>query len=309
MSNLECYYHPDRTAATKCEKCGRLICLECRMIHRERVIVTTDDTQFVRYEYCPDCMPKKTEESQTYPGFGGVILVFIIAVPLIMFAGSLIFIAIGATWAIRLITDLLGISLSFFPDDILLFVFMYFFIGLVMISSLILTYRRNRRKETTCHQCGAKIESNSNTCLVCGIPRKKGGLIRFTAEDGSTQGPEWLGWLFILPFITIPFILGSILLGIIAGGITGIIASIAPLIGISLAYRDQEIIFLILFTSAVSILSIFLIGIYRRYQRIATTCPQCGAKVEPESEICSVCGAELKLLKSNQNLNLLDQED
>lgn len=36
MSELKCYYHPDSEAVTKCEECGKPICLLCKKIHRER---------------------------------------------------------------------------------------------------------------------------------------------------------------------------------------------------------------------------------------------------------------------------------
>ena len=36
MSELKCYYHPDSNAMTKCEDCGKPICLRCKKIHREK---------------------------------------------------------------------------------------------------------------------------------------------------------------------------------------------------------------------------------------------------------------------------------
>jgi len=55
---LNCFYHPEREANTKCEKCGKIICLECKTVYRVSHSSGTGDhrrTYTSRYEYCPVC--------------------------------------------------------------------------------------------------------------------------------------------------------------------------------------------------------------------------------------------------------------
>ena len=52
--SLKCAYHPEREANTKCEKCGKLICLECKQAFT--TTHGTEDTRYsVRHEYCQAC--------------------------------------------------------------------------------------------------------------------------------------------------------------------------------------------------------------------------------------------------------------
>ncbi|MHA1167878.1 MAG: hypothetical protein ACTSP4_10820 [Candidatus Hodarchaeales archaeon] len=51
-TSARCFYHPDREAVEKCEKCGRLICLEDKMVYRT---VGTMDSDGRRYILCPIC--------------------------------------------------------------------------------------------------------------------------------------------------------------------------------------------------------------------------------------------------------------
>ena len=55
---LNCYYHPGRQASTKCEKCGKVICLECKTVYHETRSTGTGDSRSsysVRREFCPVC--------------------------------------------------------------------------------------------------------------------------------------------------------------------------------------------------------------------------------------------------------------
>jgi len=56
--SLKCYFHPEREATSKCEKCGKLICLECKLVYHETYTGGSKDTSYAyskRYEYCPFC--------------------------------------------------------------------------------------------------------------------------------------------------------------------------------------------------------------------------------------------------------------
>ncbi|MHA1674818.1 MAG: B-box zinc finger protein [Promethearchaeota archaeon] len=35
MNNLTCKYHSDREASAKCERCGAMVCLECKNVLRQ----------------------------------------------------------------------------------------------------------------------------------------------------------------------------------------------------------------------------------------------------------------------------------
>ena len=51
-SRTSCFYHPNREAVDKCEKCNRLICLEDKMIYRTTGGQYSDGRKYV---LCPIC--------------------------------------------------------------------------------------------------------------------------------------------------------------------------------------------------------------------------------------------------------------
>ena len=60
MKAFSCKYHPDREAVTKCEKCGVMICLECKSIYRRQSshhhsAHHRHRYSAQRYELCPEC--------------------------------------------------------------------------------------------------------------------------------------------------------------------------------------------------------------------------------------------------------------
>ncbi|MFX1237072.1 MAG: B-box zinc finger protein [Promethearchaeota archaeon] len=55
---LNCNYHPKRQANAKCEKCGKLICLECKMVYHQSHSSGSDDdydVYYTRHEFCTPC--------------------------------------------------------------------------------------------------------------------------------------------------------------------------------------------------------------------------------------------------------------
>lgn len=57
-NGLNCSYHLNRQANAKCEKCGKLICLECKMIfHQSHTSGYGEDsyTYSTRHEFCTPC--------------------------------------------------------------------------------------------------------------------------------------------------------------------------------------------------------------------------------------------------------------
>lgn len=55
--NPRCHFHPDRDAITKCEHCGRLICVECKMVYRKSHSSGSGDTHSYYYTYHDYCTP------------------------------------------------------------------------------------------------------------------------------------------------------------------------------------------------------------------------------------------------------------
>ncbi len=63
-NHLNCYYHPERNAIAKCEKCGKPICLECNMIFRDKNI-TNKENYATRHNYCIVCYYDKKIKSDS----------------------------------------------------------------------------------------------------------------------------------------------------------------------------------------------------------------------------------------------------
>jgi len=58
VNPYRCHYHPQIDAITKCERCGKYLCLECKKVYHQ---VVGDDDMFgaTREDLCPDCYEKR----------------------------------------------------------------------------------------------------------------------------------------------------------------------------------------------------------------------------------------------------------
>lgn len=78
--SLKCAYHPNRNATDKCEKCGKVICPECKMVDRETHYGGTGDSSYAYstgYDYCPVCFYDKKIRKYSFFNYLGAIIITI----------------------------------------------------------------------------------------------------------------------------------------------------------------------------------------------------------------------------------------
>lgn len=87
-----CFYHPDRAAVEKCERCNRLICLEDKMIDRTyRGMDSADDI----HVYCPVCYNEvKKQKEKTGKVLGPIFLIFFAGFLIVSIIISILFLII-----------------------------------------------------------------------------------------------------------------------------------------------------------------------------------------------------------------------
>lgn len=92
--HLHCVYHPNREAVTKCEKCSKYICIECKNIYRRRHSTghyhgTTghhhSSTYVTQHDYCTPCLKDTQAKSAKGP-----YLIMIIFSGMLFFMGLII---------------------------------------------------------------------------------------------------------------------------------------------------------------------------------------------------------------------------
>jgi hypothetical protein len=160
---FKCYYHPDREASVKCEICGKLVCLECRM-YLKKMQGTGNSRTVIRYEVCPLCYYNKMDK-----GYGKRAKLFALGftIPLIIFiAISLILIDVPfiAIFGIATIAILWIYAFYYAPKKRVEFRKKreFFLQGLETYNS------KKRELERRCTNCGAKVDPNASICSYCG---------------------------------------------------------------------------------------------------------------------------------------------
>ena len=76
-----CVYHPNRVAVEKCEKCGNLICLECKMTRRVKRVDEADSV----YTFCPPCYQTAQKQSRRFGIIAIIIFIVVAAIIIIIF--------------------------------------------------------------------------------------------------------------------------------------------------------------------------------------------------------------------------------
>ena len=95
MSSTRCYYHPEKTAVTVCERCHRPICLEDKRVYRKTHYSNTgfnndnyygSNTYVTTHDYCPLCYASQKQTNVYTSIIGGIIFVVFIIIGLGFFA-------------------------------------------------------------------------------------------------------------------------------------------------------------------------------------------------------------------------------
>jgi len=169
--NLNCHYHPDREAKTKCEICGKLICLECKMVLN--TTHGTDESRYViRHEACPLCFYAKMDKaySRNAKIFALMATIFSTTFIIILLVLNFFFsIDMVFPWVIGL-AILITLSWIYYlyyapkKRDEFKQKKMDFLRGLKDYTAI----KEDLQLEQQCGNCGAKIEPNTSICSYCG---------------------------------------------------------------------------------------------------------------------------------------------
>lgn len=203
MTEINCYYHPNIEAVTKCEDCGKPICLKCKKIHRETHHAGVGESSSyyaTQHDLCGPCY-YNTQEKIASSTAGS----WICSIVGIVF--SIIFIGVGILVFGGLETMMEAISGSELPENSFLdmmptfmaFVIAIFFILGPAICILAMIYniltmggRSNKKLESIrrerehymantgikdtfrnvggniCGNCGTEVSSYDQYCPGCG---------------------------------------------------------------------------------------------------------------------------------------------
>ena len=103
-----CHYHPNRDAITKCEQCGKLICIECKMIFRKQHSAGTSEhrTYYVtQHEVCPPCFYDLNIKTIKNPGR---IIAYLIIGLMLVIIGAFFY-----SWMYNLLYDIMSGDVTF----------------------------------------------------------------------------------------------------------------------------------------------------------------------------------------------------
>lgn len=183
--SLKCAYHPEIEASDKCEKCGKVICLECKMVYHETIHHGTGDNSYAysrRYELCPPCFyDRKIKKYGTTNMIGGIIGIIMIS----------IFVGVSQTMmnpadmpsSFRFVGTLFLIIPILAIVGIVIGVFIYgpiklkdfkskreeFWNGIKQVTSV----QKEGAAPNFCIECGNKIDPDASICSYCGTPTKQ----------------------------------------------------------------------------------------------------------------------------------------
>lgn len=168
---LNCFYHPERDASTKCEKCGRMICLECKTVYHEVHSTGTGDSRSsysIRREFCPVCFYDQKIRMRLSIRKVGRIIASIFTIIVLIVVLVLVFLK---GWLASFI------FLPFLiPIDILAFAYgphseVEFERQKVEFLNSVKTIQQvkeERLKGLFCPECGNQLEPDVSVCSYCG---------------------------------------------------------------------------------------------------------------------------------------------
>ncbi|MFX1496376.1 MAG: zinc-ribbon domain-containing protein [Promethearchaeota archaeon] len=179
--SLKCFYHPEREANSKCEKCSKLICLECKMVYHQTVHGGSGYAYTKRYEYCPICYYDTQIKKSKINSIGGIIALSVLIISFFIFTFSLP-------------RKAYTYPATYFP--------IIFLLALIIIGGIIFGYlqfvrkpkkmselnskkdqflksinsplieKDNKGKPYFCSVCGNKLDPDALICSYCGTPLK-----------------------------------------------------------------------------------------------------------------------------------------
>ena len=106
---LKCHFHQARNAISKCEDCGKILCIECKQIYTQTHHSGTGDNRrvfYTQHELCPPCLYDRKIKNLNpkqflIPIMMGVLLIcislplFIIMMMIALIPFNIIFVIIG----------------------------------------------------------------------------------------------------------------------------------------------------------------------------------------------------------------------
>jgi hypothetical protein len=185
MGNLNCYIHKDRTAVSKCDECGKYICLECQHDSSESSFSSSNTTKI---KICPFCYADKIENdlSSVGPLFGCI--VFVIFAFILIFIFSSLGNSFPFSSPFEQNSELPGIAIAFILFSVFLIIGVIAFLfskkqnepnkeaetirarakKAIEESKKIIT-TSEKQTPLYCRYCGAPIEVYEKTCSYCGM--------------------------------------------------------------------------------------------------------------------------------------------
>ncbi|MFX0073652.1 MAG: zinc-ribbon domain-containing protein [Candidatus Hermodarchaeota archaeon] len=179
--SLKCTYHPERDASEKCEKCGKLICLECKMVYHLTYHNGTGNHGYShsrQFNLCPLCYYNrkinvygKQSKRVGLATIIGLILLFVISLIMFDFGSSIP--------SVMLVLDILFLIIP------ILIIILILYMILIYGPKKVETFKSKREnfltsinqmvpnhKETPsskfCAECGKKIDPDALICSYCG---------------------------------------------------------------------------------------------------------------------------------------------